>query len=113
MSNEQSIRDEIADEISGITVGAGYYSTTIGIDAAQEAADAIMPLIRRIQAERVRYRDLTRRTELQCQDAEAEADRLHKAITEALAEAAKGDNRMSDVQRILRAALDKEGNDDE
>ena len=51
MTDEQSVRDEIADEISGITVGSGYYSTTIGIDAAQEAADAIMPLIRRIQAE--------------------------------------------------------------
>lgn len=51
MSDEQSIRDEIADEIAGVVTGEGYYSTTIGIDAAQEAADAIMPLVRRIQAE--------------------------------------------------------------
>lgn len=51
MSNEQSIRDELADEISGIVVGSGYYSTFIGIDAAQEAADAIMPLVRKAQAE--------------------------------------------------------------
>lgn len=45
------IEEEIADEISGIQVGSGYYSTTIGIDAAREAATAIMPLVRRIQAE--------------------------------------------------------------
>src|SRR5690606_21706700 len=51
MTDEQSIRDEIADEISGIVVGSGYYSTFIGIDAAQEAADAIMPLVRKAPAE--------------------------------------------------------------
>lgn len=53
MSDEQSIRDEIADEISGVVTGEGYYSTAIGVDAAQEAADLILasPVIRRIQAE--------------------------------------------------------------
>lgn len=45
------IEQEIADEISGIQVGSGYYSTTIGIDAAQEAAVAVMPLVKRAQAE--------------------------------------------------------------
>lgn len=35
-------RSDIADEISGIQVGTGYESTTIGIDAALEAADAIL-----------------------------------------------------------------------
>jgi hypothetical protein len=48
------IEEEIADEISGIQVGSGYYSTTIGIDAAQEAAAALMPLFRRAQAEALR-----------------------------------------------------------
>lgn len=46
-----------------------------------------------------------------------ESDRLHKAITEALAAAPKlGELRWRNVDRmigILRAALDKEGNDDE
>lgn len=53
MSNEQSIRDELADEIAGVVTGEGYYSMTIGIHAAQEAADLILasPVIRRIQAE--------------------------------------------------------------
>lgn len=51
--SEQSIRDEIADEIAGVVTGQGYYSMTIGIDAAREAADLILasPVIRRIQAE--------------------------------------------------------------
>lgn len=35
-------REAIADEISGIQVGSGYESVTIGITAALEAADAIM-----------------------------------------------------------------------
>lgn len=33
--------DNAADEISGIQVGSGYESVTIGIDAAQEAARAL------------------------------------------------------------------------
>lgn len=37
----EATRSDIADEISGIQVGTGYESTTIGIDAALEAADAI------------------------------------------------------------------------
>ncbi len=48
---------------------------------------------------------------------EAECNRLHKAITEALAAAPKlGELRWRNVDRmigILRAALDKEGDDDE
>lgn len=36
------IRMRIADEIAGIVVGEGYYSTTIGITAALEAADALI-----------------------------------------------------------------------
>lgn len=35
-------RMAIADEISGIAVGEGYYSQTIGINAALEAADAVL-----------------------------------------------------------------------
>lgn len=35
-------RQAIADEISGIQVGSGYESVTIGIDAALEAADVIL-----------------------------------------------------------------------
>lgn len=56
MSDEQSIRDEIADEIAGVVTGKGYYSMVIGIDAAHEAADQILasPVIRRIQAEALR-----------------------------------------------------------
>ncbi len=56
MSDEQSIRDEIADEIAGVVTGEGYYSMTIGIGAAREAADLLLasPVIRRIQAEALR-----------------------------------------------------------
>lgn len=36
------IRIRIADEIANIQVGAGYESTTIGITAALEAADALI-----------------------------------------------------------------------
>lgn len=36
------LRTRIADEISGIQVGSGYESTTIGITAALEAADALI-----------------------------------------------------------------------
>lgn len=47
------IRSDMADEISGVQVGSGYESTTIGITAALEAADLLLasPVIRRIQAE--------------------------------------------------------------
>ena len=48
--------------------------------------------------------------------AEAERDRLHKAITEALdaLDPTTGDGGAADeARRILRAALDQEGNDDE
>ena len=38
-------REEIADEISGVVVGSGYYSTQIGREAALEAADAILALM--------------------------------------------------------------------
>lgn len=43
---------------------------------------------------------------------EDDRDRLHKAITEALA-VNETSWRRADVRAILRAALDKEGNDDE
>jgi hypothetical protein len=36
------LRTRIADEISSIQVGSGYESTTIGITAALEAADALI-----------------------------------------------------------------------
>lgn len=36
------LRSRIADEISSIQVGSGYESTTIGITAALEAADALI-----------------------------------------------------------------------
>lgn len=36
------LRLRIADEIASIQVGEGYYSTTIGITAALEAADALI-----------------------------------------------------------------------
>ncbi|WP_417540765.1 hypothetical protein [Microbacterium maritypicum] len=36
------LRIRIADEISNIQVGSGYESTTIGITAALEAADALI-----------------------------------------------------------------------
>lgn len=36
------LRIRIADEISDIVIGTGYYSTTIGINAALEAADALI-----------------------------------------------------------------------
>lgn len=51
---DNTIRDEIADEISGIQVGSGYYATNIGIDAAREAADALLPILNRVRAEAVR-----------------------------------------------------------
>lgn len=37
-------RMQIADEVSGIVVGSGYYSAPIGIDAALEVADAVLSL---------------------------------------------------------------------
>lgn len=43
----------------------------------------------------------------------AERDRLHKAITEALAFESVLPAIATEPRRILRAALDKEGNDDE
>ena len=49
-----TIEEEIADEISGIQVGSGYYATTIGIDAAREAVEAIAPLLNRVRAEALR-----------------------------------------------------------
>ena len=39
--NPEATRGDIADEISGVQVGHGYESTTIGITAALEAADLI------------------------------------------------------------------------
>ena len=41
MSNEED-REAIAGEISGVQVGVGYESTTIGITAALEAADLLI-----------------------------------------------------------------------
>lgn len=54
--SENSIRDEIADEIAGVVTGEGYYSMTIGVDAARESADLILasPVFRRIQAAAIR-----------------------------------------------------------
>ncbi|WP_282847197.1 hypothetical protein [Microbacterium oxydans] len=40
MTDDQ--RTRIADEISGIQVGSGFYSTSIGSDAALEVADALI-----------------------------------------------------------------------
>lgn len=37
-----ALRVRIADEIAGIVVGEGYYSMTIGFEAALEAADALI-----------------------------------------------------------------------
>lgn len=42
MSDQNPDREKLADEISGIVVGAGYESVSIGITAALEAADAIL-----------------------------------------------------------------------
>ena len=38
----EAMRSDIADEISGVEVGSGYESTTIGIHAALEAADLLI-----------------------------------------------------------------------
>jgi hypothetical protein len=38
-------REQIVDEVSGIVVGSGYYSMSIGIDAAREVADAVLALL--------------------------------------------------------------------
>lgn len=38
----EALRSDIADEISGVQVGVGYESTTIGITAALEAADLLI-----------------------------------------------------------------------
>ena len=35
-------RYDIADEISGVVVGSGYYSTQVGTDAALEIAEILM-----------------------------------------------------------------------
>ena len=39
-------RDEIADELSGWPIGAGYYQTQIGIDEARDMADAVLNLLK-------------------------------------------------------------------
>lgn len=74
-----------------------------------------------VSAERDEEREARRRTthryRTRLLKAQADRDRLHKAITEALETAPKlGELRWRNVDRmigILRAALDKEGNDDE
>lgn len=38
----ENLRQDMADEISGILVGTGFELTTIGISAALEAADALI-----------------------------------------------------------------------
>jgi hypothetical protein len=45
--DREALRLEIAGEISGIQVGSGYESVTIGITAALEAADAVLALLGR------------------------------------------------------------------
>ena len=35
-------RYDIAEEISGVVVGGGYYSTQVGIDAALEIAEILI-----------------------------------------------------------------------
>ncbi len=42
---EARLIQDIADEISGVTVGSGYYSTDIGSDAAREAAELAMKIV--------------------------------------------------------------------
>lgn len=40
--SEEVTRYDIADEISGVVVGNGYYASNIGIDAAWEIADILL-----------------------------------------------------------------------
>lgn len=39
-------RDEIADELTGWPIGAGYYATTVAIDEARGMADAVLALMK-------------------------------------------------------------------
>lgn len=74
-------------------------------------------LSHRLRGERDRYRDLCRRTELQCQDVEKVSDRYRAAIEDALASeerthkilrgAAPTHRESSQTWRILTAALDE------
>lgn len=41
-AQNENLRQDMAGEISGIAVGSGYESTSIGITAALEAADALI-----------------------------------------------------------------------
>lgn len=38
--------DEIADELSGWPIGAGYYQTRVAIDEARDMADAVLDLLK-------------------------------------------------------------------
>ena len=39
-------REEIADELSGWPIGAGYYQTRVATDEAQDMADAVLALLK-------------------------------------------------------------------
>lgn len=43
----------IRDELSGWPIGTGYYATQVGVDEASDMAQALMPVIERIVAERL------------------------------------------------------------
>ncbi|MEI3845343.1 MULTISPECIES: hypothetical protein [unclassified Microbacterium] len=60
-------------------------------------------------AERDRYRDLARRSELQCQDAEKDAARYRAALVEALAEEERCTESGTRMWRILSRALNENG----
>lgn len=80
----------------------------------------VLALISELRQERKRAEDLLTANKGLVDavyDTQADRDRLHKAITEALESTiqralSSPDRVMDDARRILRAALDKEGNDD-
>lgn len=52
--NDDQIIEQIRDEVAGIAIGSGYYSTAIGIDEAREVATAVLPIVKAACAEALR-----------------------------------------------------------
>lgn len=84
------------------------------LEAAEEGWDADVRRLAKahnqrlaVEAERDHYRDLARRGELQCQDAEKDAARYRAALVEALAEEERCTESGTRMWRILTRALNE------
>lgn len=44
-TDTDALAEKIRDEVAGIVIGSGYYSTAIGVDEASEVAAAVLPIV--------------------------------------------------------------------